>query len=294
MNRALLSGLIRRALKPLLTAGKPIWLQRRIATAGRHLTRVPRGARYTSEVLNGVAAECVRPAATENRTTAILYLHGGGYCLGSARSYRAITTRLALMTGGPVHAPDYRLAPEHPYPAALDDALAAYRALLDAGVKHLVVAGDSAGGGLALALALTLRDARLPAPKALVLLSPWVNLGGWRDVQPAQAGRDPMLSGEGLQRWAAAYCGRVPLTHPSCSPLLADLHGLPPTLIQGGSEELLLDDMRQLERKLCAAGVLAQLQIEPQLWHVYQAHVGVLAEADLALKRIAEFLAGCF
>ncbi|WP_162932616.1 alpha/beta hydrolase [Solimonas sp. K1W22B-7] len=291
-DRKLLSGLLRLTLKPLFSSGTPIWLQRRALNMAHVITRVPDGVSFTDETLNGVTGECVQSAATASRTVAILYLHGGGYCVGAPRLYRAITAQLAITAGVPVHVPGYRLAPEHPWPAALNDVVAAYRALLESGVTRIVLAGDSAGGGLALAAALALREAGLTAPKALVLLSPWVKLGSWRDMQAAQEKRDPMLSRDGLRRWATAYCDRVPQSHPLCSPLLADLRGLPPTLIQGGSEELLIDDLLQLERKLHGAGVLAQLQIEPDLWHVYQLHAGVLAEADLALAKIGRFLTG--
>src|SRR5206468_4169342 len=173
----------------------------------------------------------------------MLYLHGGGYCIGSPLSHRALVSRLALSSAATAWVPDYRMAPEDPFPAAVDDALAAYRELLDGGAdpKRLVIGGDSAGGGLTFAAALAIRDAGLPAPAGLVAISPWTDLTASGAAHAAKAETDPMVNGEALAMFAKAYAGDD-LTEPLASPLFADLKDLPPVLIQVGGEEALLSD----------------------------------------------------
>jgi acetyl esterase/lipase len=193
-----------------------------------------------------------------------------------------------------VHAPDYRLAPEHPYPAALRDTLAAYEWMLDQGVsaKKIAVAGDSAGGGLALAAALAMRDEALPLPAALVLISPWVDLTCDSRSRRANAKIDPMIRTSWSKRCAALYVGDRSLQDPACSPLFADLRGLPPVLIQVGSDEVGLDDATSLDARGKAAGVDVTLEIYEGMWHVFQSSVGVMRESDDAVRRIADFLRG--
>lgn len=290
-RRRLLRSLIRASIKPLFSPFMPIRWQRRGLQLGRWITRTPRSVFVTADNLAGIA--CERLVASRSDTAAaILYLHGGGYCVGSPESHRPITAQLAKASGLAVYAPDYRLAPEHPYPAALNDAVSAYRALLERGCSRIVLAGDSAGGGLALATAVALRDAGLELPVALLLLSPWTDLACSGETMQTLAGQDPMLSQAALQRWAAAYAGRMAVDYPLCSPLHAELSGLPATLIQVGSDEVLLDDSRRLERRLGAAGVASELQVYAGVWHDFQLHVGVLPQADEAIVRAAEFIRG--
>lgn len=283
--------LIRLSLKPLFAPAVPVRLQRSLLKAAGLVTRVPRDVPYVPQALGGVPGECLRPTHAGSDDAVILYLHGGGYCVGSPASHRPITASLARASGLTVYAPDYRLAPEHPYPAALNDAVSAYRALLDDGHRRIVLAGDSAGGGLALAAAISLRDAGLPAPVALVLFSPWTDLACKGATMQSHARHDPMLSQPTLQRWAAAYTGRVPADHPLCSPLHAELRGLPPTLIQVGSDEVLLDDTLRLEKALLTAKGAVTVQVYPHLWHDFQLQAGVLDEADEAIAKAAAFIA---
>ena len=241
----------------------------------------------------------------------MLYLHGGAYCVGSPATHRALTSRLARVTGLPVFAADYRLAPEHPFPAGLDDALAAYRALQADG--PVILAGDSAGGGLALATALALRDAGQAGdvgPAALVLFSPWVDLQMPDPPPPAPPGEamlsldwagacaahyvgDAAAQGSGHLRQPPAGAGDSPAyADPLVSPLRADLRGLPPVLIQAGTDELLHPQALALHDALQAAGVDVRCEITPRRWHVFQLHAGALASANAAVDRVARFVLG--
>jgi acetyl esterase/lipase len=221
----------------------------------------------------------------------LLYLHGGGYTIGSPRTHRALTSHLAAAARCQVLVPDYRLAPEHPYPAALQDTLAAYRCLLERfAPEQIAIGGDSAGGGLTLCTALAIRDAGLPMPRALVLLSPWTDLGLSGETIDGLDAIDPMLGRAWLQRAVDAYRGDLPASDPRVSPLHASLHGLPPMLVQVGSDEILLSDSRRLVEKARAGGLDVRLEIEPGYWHDFQIHAGVLDAADAAIGRIADFL----
>ena len=216
---------VRLTLKPMLGPSLSIASQRRMLKLLGVATRVPRDVLVTPRILGSAPGETLQPSGPVSQDGVILFLHGGGYCVGSLDSHRPLSATLAKASGLTVFALDYRLAPEHPYPAALNDAVSAYRALLDEGHSRIVLAGDSAGGGLALATALSLRDAGLPAPAALLLISPWGDVGCSAATMVSNAAADPMLSQASLQRLAAAYVGRVPTDHPLCSPLFADLKG---------------------------------------------------------------------
>jgi acetyl esterase/lipase len=220
----------------------------------------------------------------------ILYLHGGGYCVGSPATHRAVTGHLAKRCAARVFVPDYRLAPEHRFPAAVDDAVAAYRGLLAEGIlpSDIAIAGDSAGGGLAVAAALRLRELGQPLPRALVLFSPWVDLT--LEHTPESVPGEVML-GLPWVRWCArAYVGRAEARHGLVSPLHAELAGLPATLVQAGTDEILHGDSLRLRDRLQAAGVPVGYEEYPRRWHVFQANAGVLADADRALDGVARFI----
>jgi acetyl esterase/lipase len=191
-----------------------------------------------------------------------------------------------------VYAPNYRLAPEHPHPAALEDSLRAYQSLLDEGVspRHLCLAGDSAGAGLALATAHAIRDRGLPSPSCIVLISPWVDLRGDSGSIREKAAVDPMLSPSGVQSCSAAYRSGHPVDHTGCSPLFAEHEGLPPMLIHVGSDEILLDDATRLAERCRSAGVDATLKIYEGLWHDFHIHAGMMRESDEAIAEIASFI----
>lgn len=289
-KRAVFGAVIRRGVRPLLTAGLSYANQRRVATAATSICVAPRGMQYHVDTFGGVPGERVTVGTPNGKI--LLWLHGGGYCIGSSRTDRAPAGQFAKASGATVIVPDYRLAPEHPFPAALDDALTVYRSLLDAGTPaaNIAIGGDSAGGGLALALAMRLRDADLPMPASMALCSPWVDLRLVQASYISRAARDPWLTKPLLEKWAAAYCGHTPRTHPSCSPLLGDLHGMPPALIQVGEREILFDDAVELERKLRADGCTVRLQEYPDMWHVFFLQAGILREANEAVREIGGFV----
>ena len=283
---ALLRGTLQVLLKPVFSPRVPVAWQRRWLRVMSTLTLPPRGIHIEPGQVGGVAGEWVRPREGVVRPGTLLYLHGGAYCVGSPATHRAITGRLARLTGMAVFALDYRLAPEHRFPAAVDDAVAASRALQDDG--PLVIAGDSAGGGLAAATALALRDAGGPRPAALLLLSPWVDMT-LADAPATPPPGEAMLS-VGWARACALHClGDADAGHPWASPLRADLRGLPPVLIQAGTDELLHAQALQLHDALAAAGVEVRCEIEHRRWHVFQMHGGALPGADAALARLADF-----
>lgn len=237
----------------------------------------------------GVAAEWI---GDDLDGPVVMYVHGGGYCIGSTTTHRPMLTHLATAMGGRVLSLDYRLAPEHPFPAALDDALAAYRWLLGTGVApaNVVVGGDSAGGGLTIAALVALRDGGDPLPAGGVCLSPWADLTQSGSTIHSNADIDPMVRGGDLDRWAGAYAGTADVAAPLVSPLFADLAGLPPLHIEVGTAEVLLDDARRLTSRASAAGVTADLIVADDVVHVWQFFVGVVPEADEAIERIASFV----
>jgi len=222
----------------------------------------------------------------------IPYLHGGGYIAGSPALYQHLTWRLAAAGRARISVIDYRLAPEHPFPAALDDADAAWRGLLAEGVdsRQCVVMGDSAGGGLALALMLKLRDRGAPLPAAAVALSPWTDLAITGASCRLNATADPMLNGNDLRPLAAHYLGGADPGNPYASPLYGDPRGLPPTLFQVGSDEVLLDDSVRMAERMRDGGCAVTLEIWPRMPHVWQAFVPFLPEAGRAIARIGAFV----
>lgn len=251
-----------------------------------------RGARIDAGSFAGLPTLTVIPPQPSGLH--LLYLHGGGYAVGAASLYRSMASRLALLTGATVTMPDYRLAPEHPFPAGLDDALATYRALLDSGIAaaNIFIGGDSAGGGLSLACALAAREAGLPQPAGLVCLSPWTDLTISGASASTNQRTELVLAVDSTERFVGAYVGTQNRRDPLASPLFADLHGLAPILIQVSAHEILLDDSTRLATKAKAAGVSVQLQIWDGVWHVWQAMPKLLPEADAALDAIAVFMRG--
>lgn len=254
--------------------------------------KLPAGCRVETSQVGGRTAEKLTPAeAVAGRR--ILYLHGGGYCLGGAASHRALAARLAVAAGAQVVLPEYRLAPEHPFPAALEDAVAACDELTRGG-EDFAIAGDSAGGGLALAAACAARDAGLPPPLRLALISPWADLRLTGASLTAPPAADPVLSPAQLAAFAWAYLGATPASNPLASPVLADLRGLPPMLIQAGGAEILLSDATALADAAAMAGCAVRLEVWPKMIHVWHAYSGQLTAGRLALDGAGRWLAAGF
>ena len=284
---------VKTCLRPALQSKRSISTQRRWLGIATRTLLVPRGVRFGRTDIRGVPTEIVGAAATtcDSGPGAVLYLHGGAFILGSPVSHRSITGRIAKLTGAPVFVPDYRLAPEHPFPAALDDALACYRGILERGYlpQHIAVAGDSAGGGLVLSLCLRLRSEGLPQPGCAALISPWADL---TQTELAPVADDPLLRAEWLRLGATAYLRGRSAEHPMVSPLYADLHGLPRTLIHGASEEILRNDSRRLAAALTKAGVAVVHREFPRMWHDFQLYAGVVPEATQSVEEFALFIQG--
>ena len=285
----LLGPIVSVTLRPLLRRG---FAPRRgiLALIGGAIGQAAAGTSLQRSTLGGVPVEIATPPRYSGAAT-IIYLHGGAYVAMSARGYRRLVTQLAAATGCRVAAVDYRLAPEHPYPAALDDSIAAYTAAREQRPEErFVLAGDSAGGGLTIATAIALRDRGAPMPAALICVAPWVDLTCSGESMTTRVRRERILSPAGLAADAHRYAGREKPSSPLVSPLFADLNGLPPMLIQVGDDEVLLDDSTRLANSAHTAGVPVDLQVWPHLWHDWHLFAGLLLEADAALRAMDTFV----
>jgi acetyl esterase/lipase len=222
----------------------------------------------------------------------VLYLHGGGYVIGSITTHRELAGRLSRATAARVLIIDYRLAPEHPYPAAVEDATTAYRWLLQHGATpaRTVIAGDSAGGGLTVATLLALRDAGDALPAAGICLSPWTDMEGIGESMQTKAGVDPIVQREGLVHMANLYLHGADPRSPLAAPLYANLQGLPPLLIQVGTRETLLDDATRLAARAQADGVDVTLEPWEEMIHVWQIFAPLLPEGQQAIERIGDYV----
>jgi monoterpene epsilon-lactone hydrolase len=251
---------------------------------------LPRGTTVAEQAIAGVPAKVVSSRAAGSRPT-VIHFHGGGYCVGSARSVRSWAAHLSAQAGCRVVLPEYRLAPEHPHPAALEDARAVLKALSgETEPGSVVVSGDSAGGGLALALVLWMREEGLELPAGCILLSPWLDLGRDRRAVPGLVRRDVLLSPDWLDACARAYADPSAWPGHLVSPLRAAHSGLPPLLIQAGTDELLAPDAELLAASASAAGVDVTYTRWPRMWHDFALQPGLLAAADSALAQASWFV----
>jgi acetyl esterase/lipase len=250
----------------------------------------PRKVDYVDTHVGGIPAIVATPTEVQPDRH-ILYIHGGAYVLGSPKSHIAMCARLAKRAAATVTVIDYRLAPEHVYPAAIDDCVVAYRAITaDVDPSLVTIAGDSAGGGATLATLGALKAGGDPMPGAAYVLSPWADLTASGESVVTREPFDPMFDGDGLIEAATTYAGDTPLDHPGVSPLFADPTGYPPTLIQTGMDEILLSDSTRLAERYTAAGVEVRLDLRDDLWHVYPMLAGYMPEATDALVRAAVFI----
>lgn len=264
-------------------------LRQRAEKSARGLGKVPAGLEVTAAPVPGLSAKWIRPSAA-SKDRAMLYFHGGGYVMGSSRSHRGIVAKFVAGSGIGALVFDYRLAPEHPFPAALDDSLTAYRWLLAQGFSpaHIVFTGDSAGAGLCLAALLAIRDNELPLPAAAALLSPWTDL---KCTGSTYGRRDPLAPDGSWQVYSTYYAGDNDPALPLISPLYGDLAGLPPLLIYVGEEETMLDDSVRFAEKARAAGVEVTLHVGKGMVHCYPALSPLFPEAKVAMEDICAFLA---
>jgi monoterpene epsilon-lactone hydrolase len=270
--------------------GKPQTLAERRAQLDQTAARVRSDIELTPVEAGGVPAEWIAPPGAGR--TRILYLHGGGYAIGSIVSHRGLVSRIARAAEAKALLIDYRLAPEHPFPAAVDDSVAAYRFLLKEGVApgEIAIAGDSAGGGLALATLIALRDAGDPLPACGVTLSAWADLAITGESYTTRLAVDPGSDLDRLKQMADYYLNGADPRHPLASPLYAEVAGLPPLLMQVGTDEVFQDDSIRVAERAKAAGVDVTLEVEPGMVHVFQTYASMLPEAAAAIDRIGAFV----
>ena len=259
--------------------------------AAQRLFRMPASIKVEGGRVAGCAVEWLRPELPLGPGV-LLYLHGGAYTGGSCTTHRALASRLGLAARHTTLLLDYRLAPEHPFPAALDDAVAVYQQLRQTDpATPIALAGDSAGAGLALSLAIRLRELGAAAPAALALMSPWTDLALTHATHQSKASVDPYFpSTARLENAARLYAADTPLQHPLVSPHYAQLHGLPETLIHVGEREALLDDSLVLAQRMNAQGCKASVQIFPGMWHVWQTLGARMPEADRSIAGLGDVL----
>jgi epsilon-lactone hydrolase len=298
MLQRILSGVLRLLLrlfyKPFLGPPFPYSFQRRWLGLITRLAAGPRGA--STELVDPQAeVPLYRTSLTPGdpaERSALLWAHGGSFVIGSPRTHEGLAGNLARAANADVYLADYRLAPEHPHPAPTDDLFSAYRAVLERGhdPARVAIGGDSAGGALTILTALAIREMDLPSPAAMVLIAPVTDLAASGASMESKASAEPMLRRSALEGGYRAYAGPLALTDPRVSPLYADLHGLPPTLIQVGEDEILLDDSLRFADRAWGAGVEVELQRFPGLWHDFQMEAAILRDAADAVRDIGAFL----
>jgi monoterpene epsilon-lactone hydrolase len=289
-----LNWMLRRWVRPSSLGEQDVATLRRQTQRVPFRAKLPSGWRIRVEDRFPLKGDWIEPGESNHAANArcILYLHGGAYVAMSPRTHRCLTSRLATWSDARLFALEYRLAPEYPFPAALEDAVAAYRALIAAGKpsSRIVVAGDSAGGGLALALLLVLRDATDPLPAAAVLFSPWTDLAATGNSIVDNDASDPLFHGSWVARQARHYLGDTPATDPLASPVYAGLAGLPPLFIQVSDCEVLLDDSRRVAENATRSGVDTTLRIWHGVCHGWQIFAPVLPEGRAALREAGAFI----
>ena len=287
-QQEVLDAILRQGAFP---AGSDVSEQRRLLRELVSAQPLPPDVTVTAAALGRIPTAQITTSGTEPRHV-ILYFHGGVYVLGDAASAAGLAAQIGRRTRATVISVDYRLAPEHPYPAAVDDALAAYQALLDGGTapSDIAFAGESAGGGLAVATLVNARDHGLPLPAAAYLMSPYADLTLTGTTMDTKHAADPLLSRDNLQARVPDYTAGHDPALPLISPVFADLSGLPPLIIQAGTHEVLLDDAIRLARQAATADVAVTLDITPGVPHVFQAYAPILDEAATALDRAGQLL----
>ena len=263
------------------------WLTKLMITAFR--------VRVEPDEINGLYAEWLTPR-DHMEGKLLLYLHGGGYVIGGCDMHRQIVSHIARAGRIRTLLPEYRLAPEHKFPAAIEDAVAIYRSLLEMGIKaeDIIIAGDSAGGGLTVATMLALRDAGDPLPAAAVLLSPFLDVTGSGESIKTRAAQDPWFHPEYLSYIAEYYCEPHQRRFPLVSPVFADIEGLSPMFIQVGDDEILLSDSERIADQCIAAGIEVELEVWPEMWHVFQVFTRKMPESRKAIDKTGAYIQSRF
>ncbi len=269
----------------------PSELREKLIRVSRFLRKV-RGVSVEETTVNGLHAEWLRPKfAREGKV--LLYLHGGAYVIGNCRTHRNLVSHIARAARINALLPEYRLAPEHRFPAGIEDCVGVYRWLLAEGFKpaDITIAGDSAGGGLTVATLLSLRHAGDPMPGNAVLLSPFLDITASGESMQTRADQDPWFEQSDIEVVSGLYCNDASeVRNPLVSPVFAHVHGLPPVYIQVGDDEILLSDSTRFAAKLEEVGIDVELEIWPEMWHVFQLFIGKMPEARAAINKIGEYL----
>lgn len=265
--------------------------RRAILEDGARFLPMPSRVEVERVAVGLMPAEWLRPRGAPQER-GVLFLHGGAFTMGSCTTHRALASRIAIAGGTAVLLPEFRLAPEHPFPASLEDCLTAYRWLLDRGTppRRIALAGDSSGAALAVSLAMRTRDGGLPLPAAIACLSPWADLGLTGETLTTRAQLDPVCSVSESRFHAGHYIGALDPRDPRLSPIYADLRGLPPILIQAGDHEILLSDALRLAERARTCGVETELEVWDGMWHVWHFFAGYVPEAREAIDRVGAFL----
>jgi len=283
---------IRKMYKKRMTVSE---LRAQDASAAKFMGHLPKDVKVENININGIDAAWIRPSDA-NRKKVILHLHGGGYVTGSIASYLRMCILMAQTLKMNVLLPAYRLAPEHPFPAAIDDVLKIYRWLLEQGhqSKDIIISGDSAGGGLCVASVIALRDHEDALPAAVVCMSPWTDLTMRGQSHMTKSKSEAMLTADALREWALSYTDEQNLSNPLVSPIFANFHRFLPLLIQVSSDEVLLDDAVALAEKAKADGVDVTLKVWDGLWHVWQVLGDAIPESRMAFEEIRQFVCAQF
>lgn len=290
-QNAFIRNFIKSTKRMVFNPGMPVEQYRKGMEKMTGMAKMPDGVKAEKINCDGIPAEWLIPANLQN-SGVVLYLHGGGYAMGSINTHRALMSRIAVASKTKVFGIEYRLAPENPFPCAIDDAFKAYNWLLQQGFDNskIVIAGDSAGGGLTAALLIRIRDENAPRPSAGVCLSPWLDLAITGETALTLAAEDPMIDLASVKSFAMYYATKEQHLHPWVSPLYADLTGLPPVYIQVSTSEILLDDTRRFAEKAKTAGVDIQVDYWEKMVHVWQAFGSYLPEALQAIQKLGAYI----
>lgn len=291
IQNILLRFIIRKKLKNQNMATLPLHLHRKGMANFEKMAKIPKGVSFEKTDCDGIPAEWARPENLKSKGV-ILYLHGGAYAMGSIATHRALCANIAIASNTNCLSIDYRLAPENPYPCAIEDSVKAYHWLVKQGyaANKIVIAGDSAGGGLAIATLLKLKEDNIELPGAAVCLSPWLNLENDGSSVDTLSEKDPMIDVAAMDVFALHYAPKEKLKDHLISPIHGDYEGFPPIYIQASKSEILYDDTLVFEKKATAAGVKLKIDTWNKTVHVWQIFAFFLPEAKKAIKKIGAYI----